>query len=203
MFENADDPDKVVVGLVEQNAPEDKFCIEVYCTSYGVQTHKRNQIRKDMTKVTLNEKGGEACPRYDQIRLVAYHDVQAKGPTYTRSLARKVLGNEEFCMQIDAHTAFVKGWDTLAKEQWLNTENEFGILSNVPADKDLMEQYSVGREKFTEVPRQCSIRFMENGFPVRYSWTPHLLAALSLSTTHPVIARRTTGLHVTRRRQSR
>ena len=188
LFENADDPDNVVVGLVEQNAPEDKFCIEVYCSNYGAETHKREFIRKDMTKVTLNEKGRIKCPRYDQIRLVAYHHVQAKGPIYTRSLARKILGNEEFCMQIDAHTAFVKGWDTLAKEQWTSTANEFGILSNVPAEKEHMELYAVGGEKFTEVPRQCTIRFLDNGFPVRCTWKLRNGARLPLS-THAIIFR--------------
>jgi len=143
------------------------------CLTKGVETHSRQAIRKDMTKVSLNEKGIKSCPRYDQIRLVAYHHVQAKGPVYTRSLARKILGNEEFCMQIDAHTAFVKGWDTLAKEQWKSTENEFGILSNVPADKAQMDEYAVGGAKFTEVPRQCHIRFLDNGVPVSclITWT--------------------------------
>jgi hypothetical protein len=35
LFENAADPDKIVVGLVEQNEPEDKFCLEVYCATFG------------------------------------------------------------------------------------------------------------------------------------------------------------------------
>ena len=35
IFENAKNPDKVVVGVVEQNAPDDKFCIEQYCKSFG------------------------------------------------------------------------------------------------------------------------------------------------------------------------
>lgn len=35
LFENAANPDKIVVGLVEQNEPEDKFCLEVYCQAFG------------------------------------------------------------------------------------------------------------------------------------------------------------------------
>jgi len=137
--------------------------------STGAKTHKRQPVRKDVTRVIVNEKGRDTCPHYDQIRLVAFHHVQAKGPIYTRSLTRKVLGNEEFCMQVDAHTAFTKGWDTLAKQQWMSINNEFGILSNIPADKDQMEAYAVGGEKFTEVPRQCAIRFLDNGFPVSFA----------------------------------
>lgn len=35
IFENADNPDLVVIGLAEQTAPEDKFCLEMYCNNYG------------------------------------------------------------------------------------------------------------------------------------------------------------------------
>lgn len=35
IFENAKDPSRVYVGLVEQNAPDDKFCLEEYCNSFG------------------------------------------------------------------------------------------------------------------------------------------------------------------------
>ena len=36
IFENAKDPNRVVVGLVEQNSPDDKFCLEEYCKGYGM-----------------------------------------------------------------------------------------------------------------------------------------------------------------------
>lgn len=107
-----------------------------------------------------------ACPHFDQVRLIAYHHIQAKGPMHARSLVRKVLGNEEFCMQIDAHTDFAVGWDDLALSEWKNTHNEFGILSNVPVATTDKAAYSTDGEKFTEVPRQCAIRFLDNGFPV-------------------------------------
>lgn len=120
-----------------------------------------------MVKVFTVDKGKTACPHFDQVRLVAYHHIQAKGPTLARSMVRKVLGNEEFCMQIDAHTEFVRGWDELVVAEWKKTENEFGILSNVPADKAKKDSYAEGSDKFTEVPRQCVVRFLDNGFPVR------------------------------------
>jgi Glycosyltransferase (GlcNAc) len=166
LFENAVDPNKIVVGLVEQNAPEDKFCLEQYCSHFGVNTNKRQNVREGVVKIMTNDKARESCPYYNQVRLVAYHHIQAKGPTLARSMARKVIGNEEFCMQIDAHTDFVRGWDELAVTEWKKTENEFGILSNVPADKAAKDSYTEGAEKFAEVPRQCVVRFLDNGFPV-------------------------------------
>jgi Glycosyltransferase (GlcNAc) len=35
LFENAKNPDKVIVGLVEQNSPNDAFCLEEYCKAFG------------------------------------------------------------------------------------------------------------------------------------------------------------------------
>jgi Glycosyltransferase (GlcNAc) len=124
LFENAANPDKVVVGLVEQNAPEDKFCLEAYCELFGASfgrghtpytlihptrhiytsgdttgAHpiKREQIRADTTKVIRKVEGRLACPRYDQVRLVAYHHIQAKvrillllmSHTYTTNQAKR------------------------------------------------------------------------------------------------------------------
>jgi Glycosyltransferase (GlcNAc) len=166
LFENAANPDKIRVGLVEQNSPEDKFCLEVYCESFGSHTIRRNEIRQGVVKILKLDHAPDNCPFYDQVRLVAYHDIQAKGPMLARSMARKVLGNEEFCMQIDAHTEFVKNWDVLALEEWKKTENEFGVLSNVPADKANKAVHVDGGTKATVVPRQCAVRFLENGFPV-------------------------------------
>lgn len=167
MFENAVNPEKVVIGLVEQNAPEDKFCLEQYCSYFGLNTNKREFVREGMVKIMTNDKDREACPHYHQVRLVAYHHVQAKGPMLARSMARKVLGNEEYCMQIDAHTDFVHGWDKLAVSEWKKAENEFGIISNVPADKADKESYAESGQLFSVVPRQCIVRFLDNSFPVR------------------------------------
>jgi Glycosyltransferase (GlcNAc) len=170
LFANAKQPENIVVGLYEQNSPEDKFCLEMYCNNFGVKIIKRVTMRKDVVKIVqLGEEATNMCPHYNQVRLIAYHHIQAKGPIFARSMIRKVLGNEEFCMQIDAHTEFASGWDELVVSEWKNTNNEFGVISNVPADKKvLMLRSDDGTSKMTEVPRQCRIHFMENGFPVRY-----------------------------------
>lgn len=35
IFENAKNPDKIMVGLIEEAAPEDKYCLEQYCANQG------------------------------------------------------------------------------------------------------------------------------------------------------------------------
>lgn len=185
LFENAIHPEKIVVGLFEQNAPDDMFCLEQYCSNFGaMHTHKRQTIRQGVTKIMPNQDQRLLCPHFDQVRLVAYHDIQAKGPTYARSLVRKVLGNEEFCMQIDAHSDFAKGWDEFAVSEWKQTNNEFGILSAVPAAKAEKENYVKGADKYTEVPRQCSLRFKDNGIPVSFLSVCKCVVCRCVSTTN-------------------
>jgi hypothetical protein len=44
----------------------------------GAHTIKRDKIRADVTSMVVKEDGRKACPRYNQVRLVAYHHIQAK-----------------------------------------------------------------------------------------------------------------------------
>jgi hypothetical protein len=134
----------------------------------GHTSLKKRTIRKDTVKV-FEETGLVECPRREQIRLISVHHFAAKGPMFARSLARKVLGNEEFCMQIDAHTSFAKNWDEILKSEWKNTDNEFGIISTVPPPKDEQDIYQPGGTKEKEVPRMCLITYNDNGVPVRSS----------------------------------
>jgi len=156
-----------VIGLVEQNEPDDKYCVEEWCKSFGGKSFlKRTTVRKDMVKLQYLPEETANCPRYDQIRRVAFHDLSSKGPNFARSLARKVLGNEQYCMQIDAHTVFVENWDDVVKNEWLRAKNEFAVISTAPAPKAIKHEYMSGGDKYGMVPRQCKVKFMPNGFPV-------------------------------------
>lgn len=59
---------------------------------------------------------------------------KAKGPAWARALGSQLVGDEEFCMQIDAHMDFVPKWDSLMMEMWSLTNNEYAILSTYVAD---------------------------------------------------------------------
>lgn len=124
----------------------------------GHDIYKKISVRTDtITVIAMPER--EKCPRIDQIRKLSVHDIAAKGPGWARSLTRKILGNEEFCLQIDAHTEFAPEWDEKVKHEWAATGNEFGIISTVPP--------AIGEADDTSVPRQCWVKFQEIGAPVR------------------------------------
>jgi Glycosyltransferase (GlcNAc) len=166
IFESAHDPSKIVVGVIEQNAPDDDFCLSVYCGFYGVKSIRKQVIRADMTKIIVEEER-KNCPRIDQIRLVAVFNVAAKGPADARALTRKIVGNEEFCMQVDSHTHFRPDWEKEVVDQWKMIGNEFAILSTVPADSKEESTYEGWTgAKHGEVPRQCLVRMADNNTPV-------------------------------------
>lgn len=136
----------------------------------GVKNVNKRKIRDDVTKLMVVEGREEKCPRHKQIRVVAFFNVAANGPNGARALTRKVLGNEEYCMQIDAHTQFVSNWDEIAKAEWKAANNEFAIISTVPAKKSEISDYeSWTGSKNGEVPRGCLVRIADNDIPVRNS----------------------------------
>ena len=131
----------------------------IYSILYsGVTIYQKTPIRADTTKIIATAKKA-TCPRIDQIRKIQIHNIASKGPNYARSLGHKVLGNQEFCLQIDAHMEFVKDWDSKVKQEWVNTDNEFGIISTVPA--------GLGDKDDESVPRMCAVDFQDIGIPVR------------------------------------
>jgi Glycosyltransferase (GlcNAc) len=139
--------------------------------------YQRRTIHHDMIQIIYNETSSSSssssshsheCPYMNQIRMIRVHDIKSYGPIYTRSLIRHVLGNEEYCLQIDSHSIFTSSWDTMIIHEWKQIQNEFGILTNVPHSID--EQYLYHHETGTNqsyVPRQCAIQFHpEYHYPV-------------------------------------
>ena len=76
------------------------------------------------------------------------------------------MGNEEFCMQIDAATDFSQGWDTLAIQQWTQINNEYAVLSNPPLHTTEKQRKEKNGVMNAEVPRQCSIKVGSEGVPL-------------------------------------
>lgn len=58
------------------------------------------------------------CPHADQVKMLRVSSEDAKGPTYGRYLGSKLVGEEEFCMQIDAHMDFENDWDKQLLDMW-------------------------------------------------------------------------------------
>ena len=115
MYEMAKYPENIYCGLCEQN----NIVIDESC----IMPKKHplyNLIIKNIRKVSI-----------------PHH--QAKGPTYARFICSTLHKNEEFFMQIDSHTLFIKNWDQVLLDMFLNIEaegHEKVIISHYPPDFD-------------------------------------------------------------------
>jgi hypothetical protein len=68
--------------------------------------------------------------------------------------------NEEFCLQIDAHSDFAPRWDTLLTEMWGSVENEYAILSSTPVDIAVLKRADLNEEG-QQVPHLCQAKVDE------------------------------------------
>ncbi|CAK4623630.1 hypothetical protein LEN26_020171 [Aphanomyces euteiches] len=117
-FARATDPNRVSIGVVDQTTGDDPKCLDEYC----------KHAKESWPDVD--------CKYKDQIQIHPMDAKDSKGPAVARALERAMIGDQEFCMSIDAHTQFVYDWDNLIVEEWKRTENEMAILSHYPLSFD-------------------------------------------------------------------
>ncbi|KAF0705058.1 Aste57867_7151 [Aphanomyces stellatus] len=60
------------------------------------------------------------------------------GPTVARWQQQQLIQDEEFCLEIDAHSQFIQDWDVLLVNEWKRTENEMAVLTTYPMGYDWM-----------------------------------------------------------------
>ncbi|CAK4890542.1 unnamed protein product [Aphanomyces euteiches] len=111
-FQRADHPDRVFFGVVDQVHPGDDTCLDSYC--------------QQAAAVWPNE---TTCRYKQQITVDTRPADESRGPTLARHYQQRLVGNQEFCLQVDAHSAFTKHWDTELVRDWNATSNEMAILS--------------------------------------------------------------------------
>jgi hypothetical protein len=134
LYEMADNPNKVFVGLCQQNNnKEDPECIT-------------NDIRNKYS---------------NNIRIIRIPYFDAKGPTWARYLCSTLWDGEEYYFQIDSHTKFVKGWDTLCINM-INLIINSGlslkpVLSHYPKEYEAYANYNLNDKN--NVPRMCKSFF--------------------------------------------
>ncbi|CAM9714604.1 unnamed protein product, partial [Ascophyllum nodosum] len=138
MFTKADNPRRVVAGVVQQNLEGDLGCLESYCELMGKKS------------------GTRACPFRENIRILEVDAREAEGPCWGRHLQTYLLADEEFCMQTDSHMDFVESWDTLMMAEWKATQNEYGVLSTYVQD---VENLGKNIGKRWEVGHLCEVMF--------------------------------------------
>jgi [Skp1-protein]-hydroxyproline N-acetylglucosaminyltransferase len=138
LFKMAENPNRIFVGICQQNnSTEDTDCLSAIINT----------------------------PLENNVRIIRIPHYEAKGPTYARYLCSTLWNGEQYFLQIDSHTKFVKGWDTICinmiqsiKKNKLSLKP---VISYYPRESKNYEKYT--EEHKYNVPRMCKSFFNERG----------------------------------------
>lgn len=139
LYTMADNPNRVYVGICQQNKNDE----DIDCVSRGYEDHPN-------------------------VRIIRIPYFEAKGPTYARYLCSILWDGEEYFLQVDSHTKFVKGWDTLCIGMLMDIKNrglsKKPVLSHYPKEISEYDSYAKNMDEMKyKVPRMCKSFFNDRG----------------------------------------
>lgn len=137
MFDKADNPRRVFAGVCQQNKVGD---VAEQCLKSELLGRNRGNIR-----------------------IVSLDHTQARGPTYARYICSTLARGEDVFMQIDSHTRFVKGWDTLVIEMLRRCPTQPAVLTHYAPE---MGARTSSWDENALVPVLCDASFNEDDIPV-------------------------------------
>jgi hypothetical protein len=142
LFKKAKFPNRLRLGVVQQTHTEDDHfdCVKDYCALMG----------------SRGSNWQRTCPHFDQIKTIVFAYLDSRGPMYARYQQQSMIQNEEFCMQIDAHTDMVSNWDAEVMGMWGSIGNEYAVLSTRLPDVD-----TLNNPHNSDVPHLCHATFLD------------------------------------------
>ncbi|CAK4659225.1 unnamed protein product [Aphanomyces euteiches] len=154
-FSRATNPKRVYIGVVDQTMPDDPKCLDEYCK--------------------LANAHWKECRYKDQVKIDARHALESMGPNIARYYQQQLVGDQEFCLQVDAHSQLLQDWDTILVKEWARTENEMAVLTNYPLSfRDLSDDGTytqtdgshlcdlMERHKVDDIPYMTGIKRIHN-----------------------------------------
>ena len=137
-YKRATFPSRLYFGVVDQRSDKDMPCLDAYCA-------------------LAKQEWDDECRYKDHISINAQNDTDSRGPTYARSLQQQLIQEEDFCLQLDAHSVFTTNWDVGLMNEWKRTENEMAVLSTyIHGAFDIFIEKANGDNKPPgEVPHLC------------------------------------------------
>ena len=130
IFTKAKYPERITVGVVQQNLEEDIDCYEEYC-----------RLILEHRGISTGEGVAPECPFKENIIMHRVSALDAKGPTWGRALGSKLVGDQEFCMQTDSHMDYVPDWDVKIKGMWGLINNEYAVMSTYVTDSGELSKH--------------------------------------------------------------
>ncbi|KAF0717266.1 Aste57867_2393 [Aphanomyces stellatus] len=181
-FANADHPNRVFVGVVDQTNAGDAACLDEYCKLAAAHWPD-------------DEAEGGTCKFKDHVRIDARAATASRGPVVARHEQQQLIQDEEFCLQIDAHSKFLDHWDTELVRDWSRAQNEMAVLTTYPLPFEYMgpgETIPIQKASFLcdYIPRATprDVPVIRGWSLIEYAETPQMSAlwggCLSFSKCH-------------------
>jgi hypothetical protein len=142
LYANAQHPEKLYVGLFQQN------CFGPKCRTGVLAGGRVEDAGPDpdcYTEFCQSEEGKRsgACLD-DRIRLFNVNESESLGPYMARYLGAKFYRGEHYYLQIDSHSQFVDHWDTKLIHMMETAEAEKPVISTYPPDSKQDWKDSIG-----------------------------------------------------------
>lgn len=143
LFEKAAEPDKIIVGVVQQN-------------------------NKDKTKEDCFDSCEKCKKRKESGHIVVKNMdyLEAKGPAFARWAVSELWNGEEFYFQIDSHMKFTQDWDKIVKQEYRSTGDPKAIIGHYPPTKDQLEMFN---KNDTGTTINCSLHFGKTKIPQQHA----------------------------------
>ena len=142
LYSNAQNTDRLYVGLLQQN------CFEAECRTGVLVGGKVETMGSDMDCYEEFCKSPEgirsnAC-NTGQVRLFNVNESESLGPYMARYLTAKLYRGEQYYLQIDSHSEFVRDWDAKLIQMITDSEAKKPVISAYPPDSSYPWKDSIG-----------------------------------------------------------
>jgi [Skp1-protein]-hydroxyproline N-acetylglucosaminyltransferase len=130
LYSMAKDAEKIFVGLFQQN------CFGPVCRTGVLKGGKVENAGPDLDCYVefCNSPEGiksNACNN-GNVRLFNVNESESLGPYMARYMGAKFYGGEQYYLQIDSHSEFVKDWDYKLIQMVVNAPAEKPVISTYP-----------------------------------------------------------------------
>eukprot|EP01084_Bolivina_argentea_P300688 518558_1 len=125
VFETSKYPDRLRFGIFQQHNITDIDCMDFY-------RYIDCNINMNINSIDLQPKRHPICGRMWQIKIDREHFSDAKGPMYGRYRTELFYNNENYFMQIDAHSRMVPYWDNICIDMFVRTNNIRAVFTTYP-----------------------------------------------------------------------
>lgn len=152
LVSKAKHPERINFGIVQQNDEmADVDCQEGACKLLGTPAVKNQDG-------TFSAGG---CVVFNRIRMIRMSHTSARGPVFARGHQHLLVEpQDDFCMQIDAHTDAVKEWDVRILAEWGAVSNEYAVLTSYPTN---VHDLDTNSNNHWEMPILCTASFIGSG----------------------------------------